>query len=59
MLFKKKPAWQGLALWALVFSGVVFAVARFFMHAVNNDSKKNGKAQKKYSKAGKSDELFI
>jgi hypothetical protein len=59
MFFKKKSSWQWLTLWALVFSGVVFAIARFFMHAVNKDAKKNGKIKKKNDGTGKSDELFI
>jgi cell division protein FtsI/penicillin-binding protein 2 len=59
MLFKKKRSWQWLTLWALVFSGVIFAIARFFMHAVTKDSKKKSDKKKNNDRTVKSDELFI
>jgi hypothetical protein len=59
MFFKKKRSWQWLTLGALVFSGIIFAIARFFMHIIDKDAKKKDKNELKKKEAVRSDELFI
>jgi hypothetical protein len=59
MFFKKKRSWQWLTLGALIFSGIVFAIARFFMHIIDKDAKKKDKTGTKKKETVRSDELFI
>jgi phosphotransferase system glucose/maltose/N-acetylglucosamine-specific IIC component len=59
MFFKKKPSWYWLTMWALVFAGFVFGIARFFLHAVDKESREKPKKQAKKTSSSAWEELFV
>lgn len=59
MFFKKKPSWYLLTLWALVFAGFLYSISRFFLHAVDRESRGKPKKQTKKSGASPWEELFV
>ena len=59
MFGKKKLSWYCLALWSLLFSGAVYSVSRFFMHAVNKESKRDSRKKGNKVKKLGPEELFI
>jgi hypothetical protein len=60
MFGKKNHSWYWFALWSLFFSGFVYSISRFFLHAVNKESSGAVKKEKKVKKPqGTLEELFI
>jgi phosphotransferase system glucose/maltose/N-acetylglucosamine-specific IIC component len=59
MFFKKNPSWYWLTMWALVFAGFVYTVARFFLHAIDKESREKPKKQPKKSSSSLLEELFV
>jgi hypothetical protein len=59
MFFKKKPSWYWLTMWALVFAGFVFGIARFFLHVVDKESREKPKKQAKKTSSSAWEELFV
>jgi hypothetical protein len=57
MFGKKKHSWRWLALWSLLFSGIIYGIARFFMHAVDKEAGLNDKVKNSKNTARK--DLFI
>lgn len=46
MFGTKKRSWYWFALWSLFFSGFIYSVSRFFLHAVNKESGADEKREK-------------
>ncbi|HMD67346.1 MAG TPA: hypothetical protein VKF42_00610 [Chitinivibrionales bacterium] len=59
MLFKKSPSWYWLTMWALVFAGFLYSVSRFFLHAIDRESREKPKKQPKTSSSSLLEELFV
>jgi hypothetical protein len=59
MFGKKNHSWYWFALWSLFFSGFIYSVSRFFLHAVNKESCMNKKEKKVKRPQGTLEELFI
>ena len=59
MLFKKNPSWYWLTMWALVFAGFLYSVSRFFLHAIDKESREKPKKQAKKSTSSLLEELFV
>jgi|GEM_PF-1268421 hypothetical protein len=59
MFGKKNHSWYWFALWSLFFSGFVYSISRFFLHAVDKESGKNKKEKKSKPIKGNLEELFI
>jgi len=57
MFGKKKHSWRWFALWSLLFSGVIYGISRFFMHAVDKEAGLNDKVKNSKNTARK--DLFI
>jgi hypothetical protein len=57
---KKRRSWYMLAMWALVFAGFLYSIARFFLHAVDKEARvrKPPKNADKESKSGW-EQLFV
>jgi phosphotransferase system glucose/maltose/N-acetylglucosamine-specific IIC component len=56
---KKRRSWYVLVMWALVFAGFLYSIARFFLHAVDKEAK--GRQAKHHTAAsnGSWEELFV
>jgi len=59
MFGKKKLSWYWLALCSLFFSGIIYSVSRFFMHAVNKEARRDCRKKSAKIKKFGPDELFI
>jgi hypothetical protein len=59
MFGTKKRSWYWFALWSLFFSGFIYSVSRFFLHAVNKESGADKKEKKVKKPHGTLEELFI
>lgn len=60
MLFKKNPSWYWLTMWALLFAGFLYSVSRFFLHAIDRESREKPRKQpKKSSSSSLLEELFV
>jgi len=60
MFYSKKPrSWYLLAAWALVFAGFLYSISRFFLHAVDKESKVKTPKQGNKSSSGGWEELFV
>jgi len=59
MFGKKRRSWYWFAMWSLIFSGIVYSISRFFLHAVDKDSKKYSPKKAKKNKKTAFEELFI
>ena len=46
-------------MWALVFAGFLYSIARFFLHAVDRDSREKPKKQVKKASSSSWEELFV
>jgi len=55
---KKRRSWYLLAIAALVFAGIVFIVARFFLHAIDKEARCQKKNHTKASN-GSLEDLFV
>jgi len=59
MFGKKKRTWYWLAMLSLLFSGIIYSVSRFFLHAVDKESKRACSKKRGGVKKGTLEELFI
>jgi hypothetical protein len=46
-------------MWALVFAGFVYTVSRFFLHAIDRESREKPRKQPKKSSSSVWEELFV
>ena len=59
MFFKKRPSWYWLTMWALVFAGFLYSIARFFLHTVDKESREKPRKQVKKTPSSPWEELFV
>ena len=59
MFGTKKHSWYWFAVWSLFFSGFIYSVSRFFLHAVKKESGADKKEKKVKKPHGTLEELFI
>jgi phosphotransferase system glucose/maltose/N-acetylglucosamine-specific IIC component len=59
MFFKRKPSWYWMTMLALVFAGFIYGIARFFLHAVDKESREKPKKQAKKTSSSPWEELFV
>ncbi|MGB7568244.1 MAG: hypothetical protein WBM07_10305 [Chitinivibrionales bacterium] len=59
MFGTKKHSWYWFAVWSLFFSGFIYSVSRFFLHAVNKESGADKKEKKVKKPHATLEELFI
>jgi hypothetical protein len=46
-------------MWALVFAGFLYSIARFFLHAVDKESREKPRKQVKKTPSSSWEELFV
>jgi hypothetical protein len=59
MFLKKQPSWYWLTIVALLFAGFIFSISRFFLHAVDKESREKRKKQPSKRAASPWEELFV
>jgi hypothetical protein len=56
---KKRRSWYVVVMWALLFAGFLYSVARFFLHAVDKEAKGRKPRKNPASSGGSWEELFV
>jgi hypothetical protein len=59
MFGSKKRSWYWLAMLSLLFSGIIYSVSRFFLHAVDKESGRATPKKRVNFNNGTVEELFI